>query len=73
MRSILPSYGLEGLKELLGNVCDALIDLLLFVQFKKREKHPRRVILYQKYHSFMAIFHVLLIVKMVPHRAKHLI
>ena len=37
MRSILSSYGLKGLKELLGNVCDALIDLLLFVQFKKCE------------------------------------
>ena len=57
MRSILPSYGLEGLKELLGNVCDALIDLLLFVQFKKREKHPRRVILYQSLlHGYFSRF-----------------
>ena len=38
----MASRGLKGLKELLGNVCDAFIDLLLFVQFKKREKQPRR-------------------------------
>ena len=26
------------------NLCDALRDLIPFVQFKKREKHPSRII-----------------------------
>ena len=31
----------------LGNrICDALRDLVLFVQFKKREKHPWRSVTY---------------------------
>ena len=47
-------------------LCDMLRDLVLFVQFKKREKHPYRSItvskislqLYQKWHSSMGVSHV---------------
>ena len=49
--------------------CGALRDLILFVQFKKREKHPWRSVnfskvedfslhFYENYHSFMGVFHV---------------
>ena len=30
-----------GLVQLVYNICDAFRDLLPFIQFKKREKHPR--------------------------------
>ena len=29
-------------KTIIGRICDALHDLVQFVQFKKREKYPRR-------------------------------
>ena len=31
-----------------GNICDALRDLVPFVQFKKREKHPWRSVNFSK-------------------------
>ena len=31
-----------------ANVCDALLDLVAFVQFKKREKHPWRSVNFSK-------------------------
>ena len=33
-------------------ICDALRDLLLFVQFKKREKHPWRSVNFSKVAGF---------------------
>ena len=44
-------------------------DLVLFVQFQKREKHPWRSVIF----SSMYVFHFFKIVQMVPNRAKHLI
>ena len=69
-------------KKYKNNNCGALRKLVPFVQFKKREKHPRRSVsfskvgsfslqLYQKYHFSMAVFHVFKIVKMVPNCATH--
>ena len=56
------------------NLCDALRNLVPFVQFKKREKHPwRSVILacnFTKTPS-MGVFHVFYIVQMLPNRATH--
>ena len=43
-----------------GDICHALPDLVPFVQFKKREKHP-----------WGSVLHVFKIVQMVPNRAKH--
>ena len=37
--------------------CDALRDLVPFVQFKKREKHPWRSVTFSKVVS-MGVFHV---------------
>ena len=45
--------------------CDVLQKLVPFVQFKKREKHPKQ-------HSTMGVFHVYKIVQMVPTQAKYL-
>ena len=42
------------------SICDALPDLVPFAQFKKREKH-----------SSMSVFHVFLIVEMIPNCTKH--
>ena len=41
-------------------VCEALHDLVPFVQFKKREKHPWRSVTFSKveYHSSMSVLHV---------------
>ena len=45
-------------------MCDALRDLVAFVQFKKREKHPWRSVNfsknagYKKKHSSISVFHV---------------
>ena len=35
-----------------SNICDVLRDLVLFVQFKKREKHPWRSINFSKVAGF---------------------
>ena len=42
---------------MLKAICDALRDLVPFVQFKKREKHPWRGVNLSK-HSSMGDFHV---------------
>ena len=34
------------------DICDALRDLVPFVQFKKREKHPRRIVNFSKVAGF---------------------
>ena len=34
------------------NICDVLIDLVPFVQFKKREKHPWRSVTFTKVAGF---------------------
>ena len=40
-------------------ICDALRDLVPFVQFEKREEHPWRSVNFSKnLHSFMGVFHV---------------
>ena len=41
-------FSLAGKNVNQSNICDALCDLVPFVQFKKREKHPREVILLVK-------------------------
>ena len=43
-----------------NSTCDALRDLVPFVQFKKREKH-----------SSLGVFRVFKIVQMVPNRSTH--
>ena len=46
-------YTLEGLILLiLLNICDVLYDLVPFVQFKKREKHPWRSVTFSKVTGF---------------------
>ena len=46
-------YTLEGLILLiLLNICDALYDLVPFVQFKKREKHPWSSVTFSKVTGF---------------------
>ena len=52
--------------------CDALHNLLPFVQYKKRKKHLWRSDTVS-YHSTMGVFHVFKIVQMAPHRTKHFI
>ena len=60
---------------------DALRDLVLFLQFRKREKHQWKSItfskvslqLYSKWHFSIVVFHVFKIVQMAPNRANHLI
>ena len=57
-------------------VCDALHDLLPFVQFKKREKQPWRSVTLVKLHvcsKLHGAFHVFYTVQMVPNRATHYI
>ena len=38
----------RGVFMTLSNICDALRDLVAFVQFKKREKHPWRSVTFRK-------------------------
>ena len=40
------------------SICDALRDLVPFVQFKKREKHPWRGVTFRKVNSSMGAFYV---------------
>ena len=40
------------------NVCDALRDLVAFVQFKKREKHPWRSVNFSKVAGFSITYYV---------------
>ena len=54
---------------------DALLDLVRYVQFKKREKYPWRKDTFSKNEGlrkggFMGVFHVFQIVRMVPNCAK---
>ena len=42
----------ENLSEKILSMCDALRDLVPFVQFKKREKHPWRSVTYSKVEDF---------------------
>ena len=56
-------------------MCDALLDLVRYVQFKKREKYPWRRDTFSKDEGLrkggcMGVFHVFQIVRMVPNRAK---
>ena len=54
-------------------ICDVLRDLVPFVQFKKREKHPWRSATFcnKSNTSSISVFHMFKIVQMVPNRAKH--
>ena len=68
----LPSHGpknsqLHELVRLDFLICDALRDLVSFVQLLKREKHPWTSVTFSK----VAGFHFFLIVQMVPNRATH--
>ena len=38
--------------EMRMSICDVLHDLLLFVQFKKHEKHPWRSVIFSKVAGF---------------------
>ena len=40
------------------NICDALRDLVAFVQFKKREKHPWRSVNFSKVAGFSITYYV---------------
>ena len=54
-------------------VCDALRDLVPFVQFKKHEKHEWRIVkpaTLLKVRLLHGFFHIFKIVQMVPNRAK---
>ena len=42
----------ENLLICADNHCDALRDLVVFVQFKKREKYPRRTVTFSKFAGF---------------------
>ena len=42
----------ENLLICADNHCDALRDLVPFVQFKKREKFPRRTVTFSKFAGF---------------------
>ena len=55
------------------NVSDALCNLLPFVQFKKREKHPWRKVCNFTIGSTppWIFFHVFKIAQVIPNRAKH--
>ena len=53
-------------------IFDALGNLAPFVQFKKREKQPRRVVSL-RLHSSLDVFHDFQIVQMVPTCAKPLV
>ena len=50
----------SGLRHAAGlamfNICDALRDLVPFVQFKKREKHPWRSVNFSKVAGFSLVF-----------------
>ena len=55
-------------------ICGALRDLVLFVQFEKRKKHPWRSVNFSKIAGLklallLGVFHVFKIVQMVPNRA----
>ena len=43
---------IRGVFWILSNICDALRDLVLFVQFKKREKHPWMSVTFSKVAGF---------------------
>ena len=43
-----------------------LRDLISFVQFKKREELPWRIVDFSYFYSFMGVFHILQIVETVP-------
>ena len=45
---------LRGSFERLNSICDALHDLVPFVQFKKHEKHPWRSVTFSKVAGFQS-------------------
>ena len=55
-------------------ICNALRNLVPFVQFKKRGKHPRRSVTFSKVVGWrLQLFHVFKIVQMVANLAKLLV
>ena len=42
IRNRITTLNLTGIFSVTKNICDALCDLVPFLQFKKREKHPKR-------------------------------
>ena len=51
--------GLMSLFQLTRLLCDALRNLVPFLQFKKNVKYTHRgVILYEMYHFSMGVFHI---------------
>ena len=58
-------------------ICDALRDLVQFIEFNKREKHPWRsvnifkIATLQKWHFSMGVFHAFYIVWLVPNCKKY--
>ena len=55
-------------------ICNALCNLVPFVQFKKRGKHPRRSVTFSKVVRWrLQLFHVFKIVQMVANLAKLLV
>ena len=53
------------------SICDASRDLVPFVQFKKREKHPCRMLLLKSNTPPWVFFTFFKIAQMVPNCAKH--
>ena len=51
------------------SICGELCDLVPFVQFKKREKHPQRSVTFSKVATLLKV--TLNIAKMGTNRAKH--
>ena len=52
------------------NICDALRNLVPFVQFKKREIHPWRCVTFRKVAGY-DVFHFFWILQMVTNRVIH--
>ena len=49
IRSRITTSNLTGIFSVTKNICDALCDLVPFVQFKKREKHSKRSVTFRLY------------------------
>ena len=64
----------------LHQICNVLRDLLPFVQFKKHEKHPWRLLLsvklqakainFTRSNTSIDVFHVFLVAQMIPNQPK---
>ena len=63
MSTLLPNLKLRSRTQL----CDALSDLVPFVQFKKREKHPWRGVNFSKAAAF-SIWRIAMVTRVLPSR-----